>query len=104
SRREPILTKTGDKASPLALIQQRQGVGLLRLDPQGQLSFGQTRLQLLAGPGVLLAADGMALLIQQDAVAASEGSQRADQVQPLSGAFEQLATLLQLPVHGPGQA
>lgn len=77
---------------------------LLPLDPQGQLSFCQPCLQLLARLGVLLATDGLALLVQQNAVAAPKGGQWTDQVQALGGAFQLLSALLQLQLNSTGQA
>src|SRR5690554_6798208 len=77
---------------------------LLCLDPQCQPPLPESRFQLLAGAGFMLAADGLALLVQQNAVAATQSGQRADQVQALGCTFQTLAALLQLQLDGTGQA
>src|SRR5690606_16249107 len=64
---------------------------------------GQASLQALPGLGVLGAAYGMPLGVEQYAVAAPEGGQRADQVQTLGGALQLLAVLRQAQLHGPRQ-
>src|SRR5690606_35335249 len=56
-------------------------------------------LQAFAGARVLLPAYSLALLVQQDAVAAPEGGKWADQVQALGSAFQTLTALLQLVLH-----
>src|SRR5690606_38468884 len=76
----------------------------LCLDPQCQPPLPESRFQLLAGAGFMLAADGLALLVQQNAVAASQSGQRADQVQALGCTFQTLAALLQLQLDSTWQA
>src|SRR5690606_18160299 len=77
---------------------------LLCLDPPCQPPLPESRFQLLAGAGFMLAADGLALLVQQNAVAATQSGQRADQVQALGCTFQTLAALLQLQLDSTGQA
>src|SRR5690554_2297684 len=77
---------------------------LLCLDPQCQPPLPESRFQLLAGAGFMLAADGLALLVQQNAVAATQSGQRADQVQALGCTFQTLAALLQLQLDSTWQA
>src|SRR5690554_785020 len=84
-------------------VEQGQGVRLLGLDPEIQTALGQASLQALPGLGVLRAAYGMPLGVEQYAVAAPEGGQRADQVQTLGGALQLLAVLRQAQLHGPRQ-
>src|SRR5690554_7356410 len=77
---------------------------LLCLDPQCQPPLPESRFQLLAGAGFMLAADGLALLVQQNAVAAPQSAQWADQVQALGCTFQTLAALLQLQLDSTWQA
>src|SRR5690606_12306928 len=71
--------------------------------PEIQTALGQASLQALPGLGVLGAAYGMPLGVEQYAVAAPKGGQRADQVQTLGGALQLLAVLRQAQLHGPRQ-
>src|SRR5690606_18307623 len=74
-------------------VEQGQGVRFLGLDPEIQTALGQASLQALPGLGVLGAAYGMPLGVEQYAVAAPEGGDRKSVVQTLGGALQLLAVL-----------
>ena len=89
----------------MGLVEQRQGrrVYVVVLDTQAQLAFAEARSETPAGLSVLGAANGLAALVKEDAVAAAEGSQWADNMQLLAKGLQLLALLAQLAVHGTRQ-
>ncbi|KKK08051.1 hypothetical protein O162_35060, partial [Pseudomonas putida SJ3] len=58
----------------------------------------------MAIAGLFGTANGLALVVQQDAVAAGEGGQRAHHLQGLQLGLEALAAVFQHLAHGPWQA
>src|SRR5690606_22765383 len=94
----------GRPGSGCRSVEQRYSMWRLCLDPQCQPPLPESRFQLLAGAGFMLAAEGLALLAQQNAVAATQRDQRAVQVQALGCTFRTYAALLQLQLDSTWQA
>ena len=77
---------------------------MIVFDPHGQFAFTQACFQTLAGMSLAGGAHGMATLVEEDALAAAEGGQRADDMQRLSEIFQLPALLAQLQFDGAWQA
>ena len=77
---------------------------MIVLDPHYQLAFTQFGLEALARSGLCGVTDGLAAFVEEDAVAAAEGRQRADDMQVLHQVFEFLPALAQLAEGGARQA
>ena len=72
------------------------------LDPYLQLAFTEAGRQALAVAGLGGAANGLAAFVEQDAVAAAEGRQRADHLQCLHLRLELLAAVFGIPTSKDG--
>ncbi len=77
---------------------------MIVFDPHQQFAFAQAGLQALAVLGLGGAADRLAAFVEEDAVAAAEGRQRADHFEHLHLGLELLAAILEGFAHGPWQA
>ena len=73
-------------------------------NPQLQFALCQFGPQALARTGLLGLANGLAALVEENAVAAAKGGQWADGVQGVHLVFQAQAALLEAFAHGPRQA
>lgn len=73
-------------------------------DPQAQPAVAEARLQALPRLDLGGLTDGLTAFVEQDAVAAAEGGQRADQLQLLGVLLQALLQALQLQSQGAAEA